>query len=152
ATADIFGRLNEHSPFSWYSNSKKPESLNMDLWNNAIGRKYGKRTRSREELLQMIHNALENGELIVDPKKDKRKYQGVSHDPVNKSKPVIVLMEDEKGRNQTFVDLVKNQVLSREQFVTQIEDKKYPGYTIKIINGVSTPVSIPDGRLTNNLS
>jgi phosphoheptose isomerase len=31
STADIFGRLNENSPFSWYSNSKNPESLNMDL-------------------------------------------------------------------------------------------------------------------------
>ena len=46
-TADIFGRLNEYSPFSWYSDTKNPGSLNMDLWNNAIGRKYGNKTKDR---------------------------------------------------------------------------------------------------------
>ena len=152
STADIFGRLNEYSPFSWYSNSKNPESLNMDLWNNSVGRKYGKKTKDRKELLKLIHKALDNGELITDPKSDKRIYEGASHDSVNKSKSVIVLTEDKNGRNETFLDLVKNQVLTREEFVSQIQAKNYPGYTVKQINGVPTPVSNPDGRRTNNLS
>ncbi|MGB0453995.1 MAG: DUF6973 domain-containing protein [Bacteriovoracaceae bacterium] len=151
-TADILGRLNEYRPLDLYSNSRDPKSLNMDLWNNSVGRKYGKKTKDRKELLKLIHKALDNGELIIDPKNDKRIYEGASHDPVNKSKPVIVLTEDENGRNQTFLDLVRNQVLTREEFVSQIEAKNYPGYTVKQINGVPTPVSNPDGRRTNNLS
>lgn len=102
--------------------------------------------------MKFIHKALDNGELIIDPRNDKRVYEGASHDPVNKSKPVIVLTEDENGRNQTFLDLVKNQVLTREEFVSQIEAKNYPGYTVKQINGIPTPVSNSDGRRTNNLS
>lgn len=151
STADILGRLNEYSPFSLYSNSKKPNSLNMDLWNNSVGRKYGKETKDRKQLLKLIHKALDNGELILDSKNDKRIYEGAIHDPVNKSKPVIVLTEDENGRNQIFLDLVKNQVLTREEFVSQVEARSYSGYTVKQINGVPTPVSNPDGRRTNNL-
>ncbi len=95
---------------------------------------------------------MDNGELIIEPKKDKRVYEGANHDPVNKSKPVIVLTEDENGRNQTFFDLVKKTVLTREEFVSQIEAQNYPGYSVKQINGVLTPVSNPDGRRSNNLS
>jgi len=150
-TADIFGRLNEYSPFSWYSNSKRPGSLNMDLWNNHIGRQYGKKFKSRNELLKALHKALDNGELIVDPK-DKRKFDGTMSDPTNKSRPVIVLEEDENGRNLSFVDLINNKFLSREEFVLEIQSGSYPGYTVKDVKGVQTPVSNPDGRRTNNLS
>ena len=151
STADIFGRINEHSPVSWYSDAKNPGSLNMDLWNNAIGRKYGKKTKDREELLKLIHEALKKGELIVEPK-DERKYEGKVSNPINKTKPVVVLKEDDKGRNEVFFDLVKNAVLSREQFVSAIESGQYPAYTVKLIHGLPTPVSKPDGRETNNLS
>jgi len=65
----------------------------MDLWNNAIGRKYGNKTKDRKELLKLIHEALKKGELIIDPK-DKRKYEGKKSDSINKSKPVVVLKED----------------------------------------------------------
>lgn len=150
-TADIFGRINEYSPLSWYSNSKNPGSLNMDLWNNGIGRKYGKKVKNRKELLKIIHEALRNGELIVDPK-DNRKYEGKTSNSLNKSKPVIVLKEGEKGRNEVFFDLIKNIILSREEFVASIESGDYPAYSVKIINGLPTPVSKPDGRETNNLT
>ena len=149
--ADIFGRINEYSPFSWYSDSKRPGSLNMDLWNNGIGRKYGRKVKNRKELLEIIHEALKNKELIVDPK-DNRKYEGKASNSLNKSKPVIVLKESEKGRNEVFFDLIKNTVLSREEFVASIESGDYPAYSVKIINGLLTPVSKPDGRKTNNLS
>ena len=149
--ADIFGRINEYSPLSWYSDAKHPGSLNMDLWNNAIGRKYGKEAKNRKELLKLIHDALKNGELITDPK-DSRKYEGQKSDPINKSKPVIVLQEDKSGRNELFFDLVKNTMLSREKFVAAIKSGHYPSYTIKIINDLPTPVSKPDSRKTNNLN
>lgn len=54
-TADVFGRLNELDLASLYSNSQNPDSKNMDLWNNGIGRKYGKKTNSRKVLLKKIH-------------------------------------------------------------------------------------------------
>jgi hypothetical protein len=149
-TAEIFGRLNEFSPISWYSNSKRPGSLNMDLWNNGIGRKYGKKAKNREELLKLIHEALKNGELITTLE-DNRKYSGNTSNSLNKTKPIIVLREGEKGRNELFFDLVKNVVLFREEFVTKIELGEYPAYTVKIINGIPTPVSKPDNRGTNNL-
>lgn len=150
-TADTFGRINEYSPLSWYSDAKNPGSLNMDLWNNAIGRKYGKKTKSRKELLKLIHGALDEGELIIEPS-DKRKYEGKKSDSTNKTKPVVLLKEDKNGRNELFFDLVKNVMLSREEFVAAIEAGSYPAYTVKMINGLPTPVSNPDGRKTNNLS
>lgn len=150
-TADIFGRINEYSPLSWYSDTKNPGALNMDLWNNSIGRKYGKKAKDRKELLKLIHEALDKGELIIDPK-DKRKYDGMKSNSINKSKSVIVLKEDGNGRNELFFDLVKNLILTRAEFVVAIEAGKYPAYSVKMINGLSTPVSKPDGRKTNNLS
>ncbi|MCB9059958.1 MAG: hypothetical protein H6622_00380 [Halobacteriovoraceae bacterium] len=149
-TADIFGRINEYSPLSWYSDAKNPGSLNMDLWNNAIGRKYGKKAKDRKELLKLIHEALDKGELIITPS-DKRKYEGKKSESINKSKPVVVLKEDKNGRNELFFDLVKNVLLSREEFVTAIEAGNYPAYAVKVIKGLPTPVSNPDGRETNNL-
>ena len=44
--ADIFGRMNEMNPADVYSNSANPGSRNMDLWNNAVGRKYGLKART----------------------------------------------------------------------------------------------------------
>ena len=149
--ADIFGRINEYSPLSWYSNAKNPGSLNMDFWNNAIGRKYGKKGKDRQELLKLIHEALKNSELIIDPS-DKRKYESNKSDSINKSKPIVVLKEDKNGRNELFFDLVKNVPLTREEFVAAVEAGNYPAYTVKIIHGIATPVSNPDGRQTNNLS
>jgi hypothetical protein len=123
----------------------------MDLWNNSIGRKYGQKTKNRKELLKLIHEALKNKELIVDPK-DSRKYEGKASTPLNKSKPIIVLKEGEKGRNEVFFDLIKNIMLSREEFIASIKSGNYPAYSVKLINGLPTPVSKPDGRVTNNLS
>jgi hypothetical protein len=150
AAADIFGRMNEWSPLDAYSNSTNPGSKNMDLWNNSIGRKYGARTKDRRNLLKKIQKALANGELIVDPK-DKRHYEGVTHSPASKVKPLIVLQEDKRGRNEFFYDTIKKQILSVGDVVALIEEGKYPGYAVKLIRGIPTPVSNPDGRGTNNL-
>ncbi len=149
--ADTFGRMNENlDPASIYSNSTNPGSKNMDLWNNAVGRKYGLKFRDRQHLAKALHKALKNGEMIIDLK-DKREYLGANHDPVNKTKPVIVLQEGEKGRNVLFYDTVKKQILSAGEFVALIEGAQYPDYAVKTIHGVPTPVSNPDNRGTNNL-
>ncbi len=42
SAADIFGRLNEFFLPDLYSNSRNPRALNMDLWNNSVGRKCGR--------------------------------------------------------------------------------------------------------------
>ncbi len=148
--ANIFGRLNEYWPSHLYSNLKNPKAYNMDLWNNSIGRKYGKKTKSRQKLLEAVHEALKQDELITNID-DSREYGGAKNNPINQSRPVIVLVEDDKGRNEIFFDLVKKQALSRSEFVSLIKTKEYPGYTIKNIHGIETPVSNPDSRRTNNL-
>ena len=41
--------------------------------------------------------------------------------------------------------------MSRSEFVDAISSGQYPGYEIRIINGVKVPVSKRDGLDTNNL-
>ncbi len=43
-TANLLGLLLEYSPEAQYSHSLSPRSRNMDLRNNRVGRKYGKKT------------------------------------------------------------------------------------------------------------
>ncbi len=148
--ADIFGRINELSPPDLYSNSNNPRGQNMDLWNNAIGRKYGLKAKDRKSLLKMIHESLNKGELIADPA-DLRRYEGASNDKINNSKPIVVLKQNKKGRNEFFYDIEKRLLLSCEEFVGLILNGKYPGYTVKKIYGLPTPVSKRDSRSTNNL-
>jgi len=147
--ADIFGRLNEMNPIG-RSQPGDDAAINMDLWNNAAGRKYGLKAKDRKSLLKMVHKALSKGELILDPK-DKRQYGGETHNPVTKSKPVIVLQEEKKGRNEVFFDTKKGEILTVDEFISLIESGQYPGYSIKIIKGKATPVSNPDSRGANNL-
>ena len=47
-TANRLGALNEYLPFSLYSNKNNPKALNMDLWNNHVGREYGKKIQRQE--------------------------------------------------------------------------------------------------------
>jgi hypothetical protein len=148
-TADLFGRLNELNPIG-RSQPGDESSINMDLWNNSVGRSCGMKAKSRKALLRAIHKALSRGDLILDPK-DTRKYKGTSHDPVNNSKPVIVLHEKKDGRNDVFFDTKTGTVLAVEEFVSLIEAGKYPGYSVKLIHGRPTPVSNPDHRGNNNL-
>ncbi len=145
-TADLLGRTNEYlSPGDMYSNSIDPRSSNMDLWNNSVGRKYGLKCKDRASLAKALHEALLKGELITELG-DKRQFEGASHSTLNKSKSVIVLKEDENGRNQVFFDTISKEVLSASQFVSLIESGKYPNYAVKTIKGIPTPVSNPDGR------
>ena len=53
--AEFFGRANEFLPGGIYSNSVDQRSLNMDLWNNSVGRKYGLKFKDRASLAKTIH-------------------------------------------------------------------------------------------------
>lgn len=66
-------------------------------------------------------------------------------------KGITVTSESTKGRNERFHDNYGGQDMSRTQFVKQIESGKYSNYHVRIINGVKTPVSNPDGSENNNL-
>lgn len=61
-TADLMGRLNEFKNFNF--GNKDVPSENMDLWNNAVGRYYGKKAKTIKELFDLLLKALKNGELI----------------------------------------------------------------------------------------
>jgi hypothetical protein len=148
--ANFLGLAYEYTPWAQYSNAVSPRSRNMDLWNNKIWRKYGKKTRGRKALLKLIHKALKNGELITYPA-DPREFTGATAPPKRISKPIIALSKSSTGRNQIFFDLQKGLTLSREDLVILIRAGKYRGYSVKLIRGIETPVSKRDGRKINNI-
>ena len=53
---------------------QRSEERNMDDWNNAAGREIGVRADTREEIKEAVWEAINNGDLIIDPDKDQRKY------------------------------------------------------------------------------
>lgn len=67
------------------------------------------------------------------------------------AKKVVTIKESETGRNQVFKDTATNRQMSRSEFVSKINQNKYPDYHIRNINGVPTPVSNPDKSKGNNL-
>lgn len=148
--ANILGQLKEIQ--GDIENNQPPEEKNMDLWNNAVGRKYGDQTHSRNKLADLLKQALKNGELIitVDQNEDSREY-GEEEYSVDSERPVIVVKEAEVGRNEMFLDVSKRIIMSRSSFVSQIEQGIYPGYMVAMINDLATPMSKPDGDVDNNL-
>ena len=66
-------------------------------------------------------------------------------------KRVTVTSESDSGRNLTFHDNYNGADMTRAQFVQQINTGAYPGYHVRTVNGVKTPVSNPDGSEHNNL-
>ena len=99
----------------------------MDLFNNGIGRLYGKKSTSREELIKYLIASLKNGELMVG------------------------LEESETGENLFFYDVNSKDVFSKEKFIDEIKKGKYPNYSVKVINKKETPVSKKDRFNFNNL-
>jgi hypothetical protein len=146
--ADLFGRLNELS--TAMSPGASTGEKNMDLWNNAVDRKYGQKFKAKSDLLKAIYDALKKGELIISPE-DERVYKGALHTTIDPTKSVVALKENETGRNEFYYDLAKQKGLSREEFVALIHSGEYPGYSIRQVNGVATPVSKPDRSSTDNL-
>ena len=66
-------------------------------------------------------------------------------------KRVTVIGESDTGRNQRFHDNFTGANMNRADFVRQIKQGAYPNYHVRVINGVKTPVSNPDGKEHNNL-
>lgn len=147
--ANILGIANELITFA-YNSPNTVKSRNMDLWNNAVGRKYGLKTRKTHTLAKKLVKALKNGELITDLQ-DSRQFSMTFSYKVDDQKPVIVLKKSRTGRNEGFFDLSINQSMSRDEFVSNIQDGKYPGYRIANYRGIKTPVSKRDGKSKTNL-
>ena len=146
--ANAFGRLNELIPF--LSQGRDSKDINMDLWNNAVGQKYGKKAKNRDDLFKLLLDAQKNEELIEN-NSDKRKYNG---DASIKKRPkglVIVIEESKTGENLTFYDLDNKKVLSKGDFVVSIKGGGHPDYEIRQIGGKETPVSKKDRFNFNNL-
>lgn len=148
--AKVAGDLQELFPGGSSNPQNSDLAKNMDYWNNEVGRKYGKKTKSRQELIELLHRALENGELIISLD-DPRKFGEKTSFKVDPNKPIVVLKENETGRNELFCDLSNGDIFDREGFVAAIGNGKYPGYTVASIDGLATPMSKPDGVASNNL-
>ena len=142
--------MNELVPFGGNSSSNSPNSRNMDLWNNWIGRKLGLKTSGKLKLFKLVLKALKNGELIIDPENDPRVTQ-VSYTKIQTKNKVYVVKESKKGKNMSYFDFEKSIILSRNEFITEIKLGNYPFYEIRIIKGDETPVSKKDKKMLNNL-
>ena len=58
--AKLLGWLNE-----FFNVGQPPAEENMDFWNNYVGISYGKKCRSKAKLVDLLKQALINGELIT---------------------------------------------------------------------------------------
>lgn len=123
----------------------------MDLWNNRIGRKLGKKTSGKKKLFKLILKALKNNELIINPNSDPRisKMKEIQ-DSMIKNK-IVVIKESKKGKNLSYFDIENKIVLSKQEFVASIRDGKYPRYEIRIVDGDEIPTSKKDKDVPNNL-
>jgi hypothetical protein len=147
---EILGDMNELIPLGGNSSSNNPNSKNMDLWNNKVGRKLGLKTTSKMKLFKLIIDALKNGEMIKDPMNDKRIKTDVKSN-LNFKNKVFVVKESKKGKNLAYFDSEKSLILSRVEFVNEIKNGAYPGFEIRIVKGDETPVSKKDKNIPNNL-
>lgn len=87
----------------------------------------------------------EGGYILSYPLVDREKGDFMA------KKTVTVTRESSSGRNTGFHDSRTDADMTRSQFVRQIEQGNYPDYHVRMVNGVKTPASNPDGRSNNNL-
>jgi len=66
-------------------------------------------------------------------------------------KRVEVIRESDSGRNLEFLDTRTHKEMSRAEFVRRIERGEYPGYHVRKVHRIKTPVSNPDETTDNNL-
>lgn len=66
-------------------------------------------------------------------------------------KRISVLKQNEHGRNILFRDNITKKKFTRSQLNQKIKHGGYPGYEVRRINGIDTPVSKPDSTTNNNL-
>jgi hypothetical protein len=151
-TAELLGTIYEFFPGHGTSSPNNERSMNMDLWNNAVGRKYGKKLKGREELFDALINALKNRELITNPE-DTREYSGLPLRSATQTTrgTVVVIGKDKKRRNILFYDLHEKTIMSRLDFVSLIRAGKYSRYCVRFSNGQSIPVARRDSSILNNL-
>ena len=126
------------------------KSRNMDLWNNSVGRKYGKKAKARKELFQLLLKALKNGELIIHLE-DTREYPSKADISSEKmGSRVIVIAETKSGENILFLDTIEGMIFSRDEFVARIKRGEYEkAYEVRMMKGKEIPASKRDG--TDNL-
>ena len=71
---------------------------------------------------------------------------------IHMAKTVRTTRETKTGRNTEFRDKNTEKNMTRSTFVKEIKKGNYSGdYHVRVINGVSTPVSNPDKSKGNNL-
>jgi hypothetical protein len=144
-TSELLGRLNEFDP-----RTNEIRSRNMDLWNNSLGRAYGKKFKRGEELFFALLKALKSGELIITPN-DSRKYKGAKIINRIPKSFVIKVKENKTGANIEFFDVRNKQMLTKEQFIGAIRAGRYPGYAVRKHYSGEFPYSTRDKFSFNNL-
>ena len=122
----------------------------MDLWNNSLGRAYGKKFKRGEELFFALLKALKSGELIITPN-DSRKYKGAKIINRIPKSFVIKVKENKTGANIEFFDVRNKQMLTKEQFIGAIRAGRYPGYAVRKHYSGEFPYSTRDKFSFNNL-
>ncbi len=144
-TAELLGRLNELNP-------KRIEirSRNMDLWNNSVGRSYGKKFKRGAELFFALLKALKNGELIITPY-DARRFKGAKSINRLPKSFVIKVKENKTGANIEFFDIRNKRMMTNKQFIEAIKAGSYPGYAVRKHYSGEFPYSTRDRFSFNNL-
>jgi hypothetical protein len=147
-TAEMMGRLNEFQNFDY--TSAAPGAENMDIWNNAIGRKVAKNAKTWRELYESLLKAMDTGDLILTPA-DPRKYKGEKSIKRIPKSFVIKIKENKTGANLEFLDVRRRKVMSKEVFIQAIREGRYPGYAIRKHQSGEFPYSTRDRFSFNNL-
>ena len=142
--------MNELTPMGG-SSSNNTNSSKMDLWNNKVGIKYGKKTSGKLKLFKFLLKALKNNELITDPETDPRISKIDNVNLKNYQDKVVVVKESKKGKNLQYFDINSSILFNRDEFVSAIIAGKYPRYEIRKVKGEDTPVSKKDSLVPNNL-
>jgi hypothetical protein len=145
-TADLLGRLREY----FHSSATEINSRNMDLWNNSVGRIYGKKFKRGKDLFTELLKAIDEGKLILTPT-DKRKYKGAKSINRLPKSFVIKIKENKSGANTEFLDVRNKIVMSKNEFILAIKGGKYPGYAIRKHISGEFPYSTRDRFSFNNL-
>jgi hypothetical protein len=144
-TSELLGRLNEFDP-----RRNEIRSRNMDLWNNSVGRVYGKKFKRGEELFFALLKALRGGELIITPN-DPRKYKGPKSITRLPKSFVIKVKENRTGANIEFFDVRNKRMMTKEQFIESIKAGRYSGYAVRKHYSGEFPYSTRDRFSFNNL-
>ncbi len=104
--------------------------------NNAVGRFYGKKVKTWDDLYLKLMQALKAKELIIDLK-DSRKYKGDKSIKWMPKNFVIKIKESKTGANTDFIDAIRK--------------GKYPGYAVRKHQSGEFPYSTRDRFSFNNL-